>query len=220
MKKIIAVSILAAMLLSAVSCSYNKNGPSDTNAVTTATTDEPAAKPTPITVDEVKDFIASVKEEYATATEFTLADGTVISAEVKDPGITAESVSSGEATMDQMTAYATYMANIRQIVCDKLPAFFPEENKVIFSENTDIDADFLFLDPVSDGYDTSGEAFAEMASEDREDDVVTDYIVIQDNMVVLLDADTNSSSVICPTEEDNNILIAILKRVDPEAIKD
>lgn len=218
MKKLIAISVLAAMLCVFAACDGRGGEVKDTSSPvsTSAQTKEPAAKPAVISIDQVKSVIESAKEEYASAAEVTLSDGKVISAETKNPGITAESVASGEATAEQIKAYAVYMANIRQVVCDRLISFFPNENKLDFTENPDIGSVLLFLDPVSDGFDSAGDALMKMAENKAQ---VTDYISVKGGSAVFFDAETEKSEMICPNAEENGILTAIASAMSasPEA---
>lgn len=213
MKKIIAVSVLAAMLCTFSACGKNNSGINDTatSENTSVQTDEPEAKPASISIDQVKSIIEFAKEEYASSAEVTLSDGKVISAEIKNPGITAESVTSGEAATEQLSAYTVYMANIRQIVCDRLISFFPSENKLDFTENPDIGSVLLFLDPVSDGFDSTGDALMKMAEDKAQ---VTDYINVKGGSAVFFDAETENSEMLCPNAEENGILTAIANSLD------
>lgn len=222
MKKIITLAILAAMLLSFAACNDNKNEPVQTTEQTTtaAVTEDPATVPTVITVDDVKAVIDAAKQEYAAAAEVELSDGTVMSAELKDPGITVGSIDDGTATEEQMANYAMYLVNIRRLVCDRLITAFPAGNTVIFSKsqtNTEV-GDFIFLDPVAAGYDSAGTLFAEMIGEDGKTDIGADYVYIQNSVVALFDGETEEVTLLCPTDEENAVLAAIAAKLNPDML--
>lgn len=224
MKKIIAMSLIAAAVLSFAACSDDKTAPAETEtkaAVSTIfiTASDPEPSPVSISMEEINDLIDSVKKEYADVTQMTLLeDGSVISAEVKDPGITLDNVTSGTATAEQMNAYITYIANIRRIVCDRLVSYFPEENKVVINDSDDATKDFLFLDPVSDEFESASDAFAKISSTNTNGKIVTDYIIVQNSTALLFDSETNAPMLLCPSEDENALLTAVVQKLDPGAL--
>lgn len=221
MKKLLVISILAAMLLSVCSCSKSKTDADKTTAETTKantiliTAGDEVPLPTSIAYSEIQTLIDSVKAEYATAYEMTLSDGTIVSAVVKDPALTVEMVTGGMATAEQMDAYVTYLANIRRIVCDRLMSYFPDENKFIPDEKLSKIEEFLFLDPISDGFFSAKAAFAKVSSTSG---VATDYIIIQNSTAYYCNSETDEATIICPNNTENELLVAVLQNLDPGAV--
>lgn len=223
MKKIITLIILGAMLSSASACEKNDADPKETVVTTTAAvTENNENAPTVITVEEVKAAIDAAKKEYAEADEVKLSDGTVMSAKLKDPGITVETIADGTATDEQMANYAMYLVNIRKLVCDRLINAFPAGNTVVFStskEDMGI-GDFIFLDPVSAGYDSAGKLLADISDKDKNGtkDIDVDYVYIRNSVVALFNGDNGDVTLLCPSDEENALLAAITAKLNPDML--
>ncbi|MBQ7828371.1 MAG: hypothetical protein IJ386_08930 [Clostridia bacterium] len=223
MKKIITLIIIAAMLASASACEKDEPDFKETVTVintTAAVTEDSANAPTVITVEDIKAVIDAAKKEYAESAEVKLSDGTVMSAELKDPGITVESITDGTATEEQMGNYAMYLVNIRKLACDRLITAFPAGNTVVFSnaESTSDLGDFIFLDPKSEGYDNAMSILMDLSDKDKADSVTADYVYIQNNVVALFDGKTEETTLLCPTDDENAILAAIAAKLNPDML--
>lgn len=220
MKKIISFMILAAMLASASACEKNDADPKETATTTAAVTEDSKNAPEVISVDDIKAVIDAAKQEYAENAEVELSDGTVMSAKLKDPGITVDSIADGTATEEQMANYAMYLVNIRRLACDRLINAFSAGNTVIFStsESTADIGDFIFLDPKSAGYDSAGKLIADMVGEDGKTDIGADYVYIQNSVVALFNGKDGETTLLCPTDEENAILAAIAAKLNPDML--
>ena len=208
MKKIITMLLAAASIFSFAACSDEEN--KKTDSTETQTTAKEEVKPQSIKADDINAFIDGVKEEYAKSSEMTLSDGTVISTVAKDPALTKEAVEDGSATVEQMVALMNYYANIRRIVCDRLVSFFPEENTFTLIEKDDTTIPVYFLDPVADGLSSAAAAFEKTGKEGA---VVTDYMVIESNCVILYSKETNKSDLFFPSTAENDLLTAAMQKL-------
>lgn len=226
MKKLIAISLSAVMFISATACSAD-GGESDatTDGGTAVSTTEESRAPMEtvhistvidtVTLDEVTELISTVKSEYAASEVMKLSDGSEVSAEVKCPDITEEDVASGAATKKQMQDYMVYMSNIRTVVCDRLCEYFPEDNKVITDGSGT--ADYLFLDPLKDGFINANQAFSAMIGTSLSSAAQADYILVVNGSAAYFKAGTTDNMLLCPSTEENQILMAIRNRLDPDS---
>ncbi len=219
MKKTVAMLLIAASVLSVTACSDEKNDsdksqtkPENTFFISAS---DPDLLPTAIKLEDIEALISSVKEEYAEAKEITLSDGTKVSAEAKDPVITKESVKSGNATDEQMRAYLSYIGNIRRIVCDRIVEYFPDGNKVVYDENAVLKKYALFLDPMTDGFGSAKEAFARVTGSTK---IVTDYLYVDNSYIMLYDKDEKAPTLFFPSNDENDLLIAVTQKLDPGAL--
>lgn len=226
MKKLIVISLSAVMLISATACSADvgePDAPSDGSTAVSTTEESRAPVETAhisaivetVTLDEVTELISTVRSEYEASEVMKLSDGSEVSAEVKCPDITEEDVTSGTATKKQMQDYMVYMSNIRTVVCDRLCEYFPEDNKVITDGSGT--ADYLFLDPLKDGFVNADQAFSAMIGTTLSGTAQTDYILVVNGSVAYFKADTTDNTLLCPSAEENQILMAIRNRLDPDS---
>lgn len=219
MKKILALTFAAILALSVTACNEDNPAEEGTGNVeyrpsTGSTTAEtmPPEIPVAITLDQVNEVIAKAKADYAAADELTLSDGTVLSAVHKDPGITKDQVNSGEATREQMVQFAEYIRAIRTLSVDRLKSYFPKANCYLSSSGKYYD--YLFLDPAGAGFIDGDAVFAKML-EASTTDYIADAVVIIDDSAVFMDAETDESTLLCPTDEENDILSAVVLRMYP-----
>lgn len=204
MKKIITAALALAMLLSASACAKNDGKGTETTAVTT----DPNAYVS-LTADGINGIIDTVKKEYAVADEVKLSDGTVVSAKHKDPSITIDDVKNGTATKEQKNAYVNYMANIRRIVFDRLSNMYGDRNVFTLETEDGKTEYFIFLDPVADGYANAEAAVAAMTKVSGK--TVTDYIYLDEKMVLFFEKGNEEANYLCPTKEENALIAEIMK---------
>lgn len=218
MKKLIIAAIIAATLISASACSDegSKKPAKTADATTAAVTTDPATIPKALTMDDINKVIADAKAEYASSTEVKLSDDTVISAAVKDPGITVEDVKNGTATKEQMNNCVVYIANTKKLILDRLTTAYTFGNHIRLDlEDTPV-IDIIFLDPAADGFKNAGEAIHAMGgSEDEGMKIVSDCIYIEAQSALLFRKGSEKAELICPTVGDNELLIAIQQALDP-----
>ncbi len=212
-RKSAALFAALAVLLSSSACSGNKAGEkADTSVGTTAESTpvtNPGVKlPQVIDIADVRTLISSVKAEYNANATVTLSDGTVISTAVKDPDITAAGVADGTVTDEQKNAYVKYVANIRAIVCDRIAAYFPEENKASTEGSSGNVGIFMFLDPVSEGFSSAEAALGKLSYSKG---IPMDYILIEKNTAYFCNSDTGAAELLCPNPTENEILMAIMQ---------
>lgn len=208
MKKILTITILAAILMSSA-CAKDMPKPDETQ---TTVTQAPVVKAPALTIDDINGIIDSVKKEYAESSEMKLSDGTVITTEPKMPVITAEAVTNGAVSKEQMSDYTKYMSNIRILACDKLSgAYLKEGNTIQFgkNENGEDMGSYIFLDPVKAGYNNAVEIFESVNTVLGNKDIAIDVIIVRNNMVSYMNNATQKTLLLCPSVEENAILTAI-----------
>ena len=224
MKKIIIAMLLASMLVSGTACTGRNSGSgkeSATMATTVVTTADPATVPVVITLDDINSVIKAAKAEYDSATaEITLSDKTVLSTEVKDPGVSVETIENGTATYEQMSSYAVYLAGVRKLVADRLKTAYTVGNTVDIGkdDNGNELGTFIFMDPAKAGYKNAVDLIVAVSDKKNENKPDADFVHVQNGTVSYFNNSTSEAVLLYPAAEENAILMAIAATLNPDML--
>lgn len=225
MKKTIIAMLLASMIISGTACTNGSTGSgedgSTTAATTVVTTADPATVPVVITLDDINSVIKAAKAEYDSATaEITLSDKTVLSTEVKDPGVSVETIENGTATYEQMSSYAVYLAGVRKLVADRLKTAYTVGNTVDIGkdDNGNELGTFIFMDPAKAGYKNAVDLIVAVSDKKNESKTDADFVHVQNGTVSYFNNSTSEAALLYPAEEENAILMAIAAKLNPDML--